>query len=81
MIIHSSECFDSSACLLLGIPQGRCVLYSVGWDRSGWDRGGMGQDGVSVGVDFLIQEHWMLFVLLPLMAAAFYCLPLCEGNL
>jgi len=43
--------------------------------------GGMGCDGAHVGVDFLIQECWMLFVLLPLMAAAFYCLLLSEGNL
>lgn len=42
MIIHSLECFDLSACLLLGIPQECCVLYSVGWDQPGWD--GVGWD-------------------------------------
>lgn len=61
-------------------PRMQCALLcGMGECRMVWS--GMGYDGASVGVDFLIQERWMLFVLLPLMAAALYCLPLWQGNL
>lgn len=54
-----------------------CVLR-CGMGQGGMEWGGMGYDGACVGADFLIQECWML---LPLMAAAFYCRLQGEGNL
>lgn len=52
------------------------VLCSALWDGVGWDMMRW------VGVDFLIQGLWMLFVLqFPQMTAVFYCLLLWGVNL